>query len=67
MLKRKAIIESLPKHRFEEVLKDAGFRASKYLHESDSGLSGNLTSWYVNHWETNWKNLHTCCIKFNLR
>jgi len=53
MLKRKAIIESLPKHRFEEVLKDAGFRASKYLHESDSGLSGNLTSWYVNHWETN--------------
>jgi len=40
MSKRKAIIESLPKHRFEEVLKNAGFRASKYLHESDSGLSG---------------------------
>lgn len=42
MLKRKAIIESLPKHRFEEVLKDAGFRASKYLHKSDSGLSGTV-------------------------
>ncbi len=30
MLKHKAIIVSLLKHRFGEVLKDAGFRASKY-------------------------------------
>jgi len=30
--------ETLPKYRFEEVLKDAGFKASDYMHESDSDL-----------------------------
>lgn len=30
--------ETLPEYRFKEVLKDAGFKASNYMHESDFGL-----------------------------